>query len=114
MTLAAVRPWLRPAPTGALLLWLPNILPLPLRRLLQQPDTALRQLPHRCLQRLLAFARRPGQGRDDIVRRSAGLPFAVAAIFYSEPDKSQKVLLQRGMQELLHTAGDVAAESWPR
>ena len=40
------------------------------RRLLQLADPALRQLPQRCLAHLLAFARRPGQGRGDIVRRS--------------------------------------------
>lgn len=39
-------------------------------RLLQQADPALRQLPQRCLHRLLEFARRPDQGRGDIVRRS--------------------------------------------
>lgn len=39
-------------------------------RLLQQPAPALRALPQRCLHQLLAFARRPGQGRSDIVRRS--------------------------------------------
>lgn len=39
-------------------------------RLLQQPDPALCALPQRCLHQLLAFARRPGQGRSDIVRRS--------------------------------------------
>lgn len=52
----------------------PSLLPLlrtsPPCRLLQQGDPALRQLPQHCLQRLLAFARRPDQGRGDIVRRS--------------------------------------------
>ncbi|KAL4419934.1 hypothetical protein ABPG75_007032 [Micractinium tetrahymenae] len=83
-------------------------------RLLQQPDPALRALPQRCLHQLLAFARRPGQGRSDIVRRSAGLPFGVVAIFYSEPANSPKVLLQRGMAELLAEATKEGGESWPR
>ncbi len=42
-------------------------------RLLQQPDPTLRALPQRCLHQLLAFARRPGQGRSDIGRRSGEL-----------------------------------------
>jgi hypothetical protein len=56
----------------------------PPRRLLQQPNPALRQLPQRCLQQLLAFARRPGQGQSDIVRRSGGCiiqMIAVARVF---------------------------------
>ena len=39
-------------------------------RLLQAGEPAQRALPQRCLAQLLAFARRPGQGRSDIVRRS--------------------------------------------
>lgn len=35
--------------------------------------------------------RAPGQGRDDIVRRSAGLPFAFVALFLAEPVGSHKV-----------------------
>lgn len=45
---------------------------------------------------------------------AAGLPFAMNAIFYAEPENSPKVLLQRGMAELLTTANDTGAESWPR
>ena len=36
------------------------------------------------------------------------------AIFNAEPENSPKVLLQRGMAELLATANDTGAESWPR
>lgn len=45
---------------------------------------------------------------------AAGLPFATNAIFFAEPECSPKVLLQRGMHELLATAGDEGLESWPR
>ncbi len=52
----------------------------PLRRLLQQADPALRQLPQRCLNRLLEYARRPNQGRGDIVRRSGEALLAVVLV----------------------------------
>lgn len=34
---------------------------------------------------------RPGQGREDIVRRSAGLPYAICALFLAEPPRLHKV-----------------------
>ena len=58
---------------------------------------------------------RPGQERADIIRRSAGLPFALLALFYSERSNSQRLLLRRGAGELLRLAGDDAApQAWPR
>lgn len=39
---------------------------------------------------------RPGQSRDDIVRRSAGLPAAFVALFTAEPTGHPKTLLYTG------------------
>jgi hypothetical protein len=51
-------------------------------------------LPGQWLDVLLRRMRAPGQARDDIVRRSAGLPFAFVALFLAEPTGSHKVLSQ--------------------
>lgn len=60
-------------------------------RLLREPAPALNGLPGRWLVALLERVRAPGQGRDDIVRRSGGLPFAFVALFLAEPIGSHKV-----------------------
>ena len=60
-------------------------------RLLREPAPALNGLPGQWLAALLERIRAPGQGRDDIVRRSAGLPFAFVALFLAEPVGSHKV-----------------------
>ena len=60
-------------------------------RLLREPAPALNRLPGRWLVALLERVRAPGQGRDDIVRRSGGLPFAFVALFLAEPIGSHKV-----------------------
>ncbi|DBA77762.1 TPA: hypothetical protein ACH3X2_008451 [Trebouxia sp. C0005] len=58
---------------------------------------------------------RPGQSRDDIVRRSAGLPAAFVALFTAEPTGHPKTLLYTGMRELLRVAGDDSQqEPWAR
>lgn len=54
-----------------------------------------------CLRRLLS----PAQTRDDIIRRSSGLPFALTALFLAEPGNAPKALLPRGMAALLDAAG---------
>ncbi len=66
-----------------------------LHRLLREPASALNGLPGQWLAALLERMRAPGQGRDDIVRRSAGLPFAFVALFLAEPVGSHKVSLSR-------------------
>lgn len=87
----------------------------PLPRLLLQREAEFHALPQRWLDQLLAFLRRPDQELTDITRRSAGLPFALTSVFSAEPGASRRLLLQRGMAELLATAADAAAEQpWPR
>ena len=64
-------------------------------RLLREPTPALNGLPGRWLAALLERVRAPGQGRDNIVRRSGGLPFAFVALFLAEPVGSHKVRRRR-------------------
>jgi hypothetical protein len=57
-----------------------------------QPDAGsvrLSSLPpaQACFERVL----QPGQGLNDIVRRSSGLPFAFTALFLAEPPAAPKV-----------------------
>lgn len=54
-------------------------------RLLQDPDPSLSKLPGRWLGSLLDAAAAPQQSVDNIIRRSAGGPFAVTAILLAEP-----------------------------
>lgn len=56
-----------------------------LLRLLQEPDPALSALPQRWLTSLLDAAAAPQQSVDNIIRRSAGGPYAVTAILLAEP-----------------------------
>ena len=85
------------------------------KRLLRQQDAALAALPRAWLLRVLAFLRRPGQTRSDIVRRSAGVPSAVAAVCQAEPAGAAKRLLPLALRALLDTARGPAAsgEPWP-
>eukprot|EP00884_Botryococcus_braunii_P012115 jgi/Botrbrau1/20904/Bobra.0135s0035.1 len=85
--------------------------------LLQRRSEALREVPGRCLDVLLQRLQAPGQRRDDITRRSAGLPFALIALFVGGPTGSPRVLLERGIKCLLEVAQDPqgqAGEPWPR
>lgn len=52
--------------------------------MLRDKDPSLQQLPVSYLQRVLSHMRRPGQSTSDIVRRSAGIPYAVVALFLAE------------------------------
>ena len=54
-------------------------------RLLREPRAELNQLPRQWLSELLGSLRARGQHRNDIVRRSAGLPFALMGLFLAEP-----------------------------
>ena len=56
-----------------------------------RPAPELNRLPTRWLRGLLQRVRAPGQSRDDIVRRSAGLPYAFVALFLAEPPGPNKV-----------------------
>lgn len=47
---------------------------------------------------MVAYVQRPGQSRDDIVRRSAGTPCAFVALFAAEPTGHPKTLLRIGKQ----------------
>ena len=60
-------------------------------RLLREPRAKLNQLPRKWLGELLGAVRARGQHRNDIVRRSAGLPFALMGLFLAEPPGSHKV-----------------------
>lgn len=61
-------------------------------RLLRERAPALNCLPRRWLGELLARTAAPGQSRDDILRRSAGLPAALVALFLAEPgNQARKV-----------------------
>ena len=60
-------------------------------RLLREPRADLNQLPRKWLGELLGCVRAQGQHRNDIVRRSAGLPFALMGLFLAEPPNSHKV-----------------------
>lgn len=76
-----------------------------MRRVLKHADASLNTLPSQWLQQLLARVSEPGQSRDDIIRRSAGLPPAFMSIFLAEPQGTHKHLLHIGLSGLLVTAG---------
>ncbi len=69
--------------------------------LLREGAPSLNGLPGRWLEALLERMSAPGQGRDDIVRRSSGLPFAFVALFLAEPIGSHKVLTPRHHVQML-------------
>ncbi|GLI68266.1 hypothetical protein VaNZ11_012621, partial [Volvox africanus] len=73
-------------------------------RLLRATAAELHGLPQSWLEACIGRVLAPGQSRDDIVRRSAGLPFALGALFLAEPSNAPKVLLSRGMNALLAVA----------
>jgi hypothetical protein len=56
------------------------------------------------MERLMAKAGSPGQGVDDLVRRSAGIPAAFLALFEAEPEGAPKRLLKKAMPWLLSWA----------
>eukprot|EP00887_Chlorella_sp_A99_P000062 scaffold16.g62.t1 len=81
-------------------------------RLAAAPPPALAAMPRAWLAAALAFLARPGQGRSDIVRRSAGLPYALTALFEAEPEQHHRRLLAAGMHALLAVArGGGAADA---
>lgn len=73
-----------------------------LRRMLAESDVQLHQLPGQWLDALLAALQRPGQSRDDILRRSAGLPLGLIAIFLAEPISTRKASLMLSDSRLSH------------
>ena len=86
----------------------------PACRLLEEPSQELNALPMCWLQQLLDHVARPGQTVDDIVRRSAGLPYAFVALFAAEPGGRAKPLLQKGRSVELCTACCSASPDPPR
>jgi len=60
-------------------------------RALRDTDSELKQAPRRWLDRLLGHMRRPGQSLSDIVRRSAGIPFACTGLFQADMSSARKV-----------------------
>ncbi|KAK9862251.1 hypothetical protein WJX84_009332 [Apatococcus fuscideae] len=83
------------------------------KRLLKLTDASLCKVPGQWLQRLLAKVQEPGQTRDDIIRRSAGLPPAFMSIFLAEPQGTHKHLLHAGLSGLLTIAGNKeSSEPW--
>ena len=65
-------------------------------RILLEASPELNRLPQLWLTHLLDHMQRPGQSREDIVRRSAGLPAAFVALFTAEPTGHPKTLLYTG------------------
>ena len=78
--------------------------------LLASQNENLNTLPYKWLERLRAFVTRPDQTRSDIVRRSAGLPFAFVAIVRSEPMGLPKKILPLGMRMFFDIAKDVGED----
>ena len=68
--------------------------------MLLEASPQLNSLPQQWLNHLLHHMRRPGQSRDDIVRRSAGLPAAFVALFAGEPTGNPKTLLHTGEADI--------------
>lgn len=60
---------------------------------MQQPGASLATLPGEWLDTILDAAAAPHQTVDNIVRRSAGAPFAVTAILLAEQSGTQKVMI---------------------
>ena len=72
--------------------------------MLAQTDAVLHQLPGQWLGALLAQVTRPQQTRTDIVRRSAGLPLAFAALCLAESHGASRKLLPTAACALLTIA----------
>jgi hypothetical protein len=72
------------------------------------PTPPLPELPERWMRAALSHLRRPGQCRDDILRRSAGVPYAVLALALAEPAGGGARLLASAARELLLVASPPA------
>ena len=59
--------------------------------MLRSKDESLRTLPGGYLQQVLSYMQRPGQSRSDIIRRSAGVPYAAVALFLAEIGEPRRV-----------------------
>ena len=76
-----------------------------IKPLLMHESEALSGMPLGWLKRIERYAMRPNQTLSDIVRRSAGLPFAFLSIIKAEPRGLPKRLLPYGMETALAIAG---------
>ncbi len=61
------------------------------QRCLHHPLPAIHTMPRAFLGQLLAHMHRPGQCQDDVIRRSAGLPFAVVSVLQACMASTQQV-----------------------
>ena len=89
-------------------------------------STGLHDLPIQWYDRVMAHLRRPGQSRRDVVRRSAGLPYAIQSLVRARSQGGGvRPLAHRGVQELLAianagnsntttTSSDEHDSVWPR
>eukprot|EP00798_Chlamydomonas_sp_ICE-L_P016531 gene16531-22759_t len=99
-----------------------GLLALAQRLLVASSNPQLTSLPSSWLATCMRRMSREGQCLDDIVRRSAGLPFAVGALLQSEPYNTPKALLPKAMSQLLSTGTGEGAGAqlpdgsppWPR
>ena len=85
--------------------------------LLASPHAEIAALPSKWLEEALTHMQRSSQSLRDIVRRSAGLPYAIVALFKAKPSSASASsgLAALGMRQLLSIAGDNdALEPWPR
>ena len=85
--------------------------------LLASSNCMIAELPRKWLREVLEYLQRPNQSLRDIVRRSAGLPFAITGLFKARAGTScaPSGLTDLGMADLLQVAGDkTSIEPWPR
>jgi len=81
------------------------------RRLLLDPDPALSALPGAWLHSLLDAAAAPHQSVDNIIRRSAGGPFAVTAILLAEPAQQTRKVSAENAQPQNQSVVDIICPS---
>ena len=62
-------------------------------RLTREASPAVNALPARWLDALTGAMQRPSQSRNNILRRSAGLPVAVLAVLLADPPSARRVCL---------------------
>ncbi|MEW5310713.1 MAG: hypothetical protein WDW38_002483 [Sanguina aurantia] len=72
--------------------------------LMHTASPALNALPGLWMDRCLARVVEAGQCRDDVTRRSSGLPFALVSLLLCEPANSPKAILHRAVAFLLKVA----------
>eukprot|EP00958_Prasinococcus_capsulatus_P004448 scaffold412_cov388-Prasinococcus_capsulatus_cf.AAC.22 len=79
-------------------------------RLLASESACLRGLPDSWQAEVFEYMRRPGQDQDDVLRRSAGIPYILKSLFRAEPGACAKQLLPKGVAMLVEMASDTIAD----